>query len=426
MTYNGDDIARDRYGKPILDRYGRPVRKRRMPSTPRNPQPLQRRPRRDDARREPAPAQRPRQYIPPAQPERPAYQPTYQPARPPQQRPQAYQQPVYQQPAYQPPAQPAYQQPTRQPVSAPPRRRRKAMRPRGCLGMLAFLVVTLLVLTVATFLWADTKLTRVEAMPAQSIKDTAGTNWLLVGSDSRQGLSQEEIDKLQTGDDIGIGRTDTIMLLHIPKSGQPTLVSIPRDSYVNIPGYGQDKINSAFTNGGPQLLTTTVEQATGLHIDHYAEIGFGGFAGMVDAVGGVNICVEQPIDDDVINYHVPAGCQDMDGPSALSFVRTRHSAMGDLDRVQRQRQFFSALMDKATSAGTLANPFRVFPLITKVGSSFIVGEGDHSWDLARLALAMRSGVKNETVPIGGFGDYAVGSVVLWDEAASEALFAGMR
>ncbi|AKK04182.1 LCP family protein [Corynebacterium epidermidicanis] len=403
MTFNGDDIARDRNGNPILDRYGRPVRKRRMPSTPRNPQPPQRRP-----RREPAPeAQRPQQYIPPApQPRQPAYQPR---------------------PTYQPPAQPAYQRPPRPPVSAPPVKRRKALpKPKGCLGTLAFLLVTLLVLTFVTFLWADTKLTRVEALPAQPIKNTAGTNWLLVGSDSRQGLSQEEIDTLQTGDDIGIGRTDTIMLLHIPRSGQPTLVSIPRDSYVNIPGYGQDKINSAFTNGGPQLLTTTVEQATGLRIDHYAEIGFGGFAGMVDAVGGVNICVEQPIDDEVINFHVPAGCQEMDGPTALSFVRTRHSAMGDLDRVQRQRQFFSALMSKATSASTLANPFRVFPLITKAGSSFIVGDGDHSWDLARLALAMRGGVKNETVPVGGFADTAVGSVVLWDEAASEALFAGMR
>lgn len=410
MTHHGDDIARDRNGNPILDRYGRPVRKRRMPSTPRNPQPLQRRPRRDAPPQAPAAQpQRPRQYMPPPRQAQPAYQ---QP-RPAQ--------------SYQPPVQPAYQQPPRQPVAVPPRRRRKAMpRPKGCLGGLGMLVVALLVLTLVTFLWADTKLTRVEALPAQPIKNTAGTNWLLVGSDSRQGLSQEEIDTLQTGDDIGVGRTDTIMLLHIPKSGQPTLVSIPRDSYVSIPGYGHDKINSAFTNGGPQLLTTTVEQATGLRIDHYAEIGFGGFAGMVDAVGGVNICVEQPIDDDVINYHVPAGCQDMDGPSALSFVRTRHSAMGDLDRVQRQRQFFAALMDKATSASTLANPFRVFPLITKVGSSFIVDEGDHSWDLARLALAMRSGVKNETVPVGGFADYAVGSVVLWDEAASEALFAGMR
>lgn len=392
MTY-GDDIARDRNGKPILDRYGRPVRRRKLPSTPRNPQPLQRRPRREQAQ-QPVQPERPRQYIPP------------QPA-----------------PRYQPPAAP---QPVYRPTSSSPRRRRKAPSVFGCMRGLLTLCVVMAVLLVGTFFWADTKLTRVAALPTQQIANTAGTNWLLVGSDSRQGLSEKEIAQLNTGGDIGAGRTDTIMLLHIPNSGQSTLISIPRDSYVNIPGHGQDKINAAFTVGGPQLLTHTVEQSTGLHIDHYAEIGFGGFAEMVDAVGGVTICVDEPIADDVISLYLDAGCQKMDGPTALSYVRTRATPLGDLDRVERQRKFFAALMEKSTSPATILNPFRSVPLISEVGGAFIVGKRDHAWHLARIALALRGGLRTETMPLGGFANTEVGSVVLWDEAASEALLGPLR
>jgi hypothetical protein len=111
----------------------------------------------------------------------------------------------------------------------------------------------------------------------------SGTNWLLVGSDSRADLTPQEQSELSTGGDLGNGRTDTILLVHIPgiRSAEPTtMVSIPRDSYVNIPGWGMDKINVAFAEGGAALLAQTVEEATGLHLDHYAEIGFGGFGGV--------------------------------------------------------------------------------------------------------------------------------------------------
>ncbi len=117
-----------------------------------------------------------------------------------------------------------------------------------------------------------------------------GTTWLLVGSDSRQDLSPEQQAELATGGDVGNGRTDTILLVHVPglvSSAPTTMVSIPRDSYVSIPGYGEDKINAAFSIGGAPLLAQTVEGATGMRLDHYAEIGFDGFADMVDAVGGV-------------------------------------------------------------------------------------------------------------------------------------------
>ena len=189
---------------------------------------------------------------------------------------------------------------------------------------------------------------------------------------------------------MGAGRTDTIMLLHIPRlgGGETRLISIPRDSLVTVPGYGENKINAAFAYGGPQLLTETVEAETGLHIDHYAEIGMGGLARLVDAVGGVELCPEYPIDDPLANLDVQAGCQNMDGPTALGYVRTRATPMGDLDRVERQREFFAALMGEIASPGTLINPVRMFSLINSGAATFTVGENDHVWHLARVALAI--------------------------------------
>src|SRR5699024_2957898 len=227
-------------------------------------------------------------------------------------------------------------------------------------------------LACALCFWTDSQLSRTDALPPGNASSGSGTNWLLVGSDSRQGLSEEEQAALGTGGDVGIGRTDTIMLLHIPRSGTAQLVSIPRDSYVNVPGFGSDKINAAFTYGGPQLLAQTVEEATGVGIDHYAEIGMGGLANVVDSVGGVEICVKEAITDPLAGIDLAAGCQDLEGADALGYVRTRATAQGDLDRVQRQREFFAALLDKITSPATLINPIRTISLINNTSQSFMV------------------------------------------------------
>lgn len=293
----------------------------------------------------------------------------------------------------------------------------------GCTG---WIVIALVIALVVFVFWTDSRLSRTDALPVGSSSSGSGTNWLLVGSDSRQGLSEEDQATLGTGGDVGVGRTDTIMVLHIPNSGTAQLVSIPRDSYVNVPGFGEDKINAAFTYGGPQLLAQTVEQATGLGIDHYAEIGMGGLANVVDAVGGVNICVDEPIMDPLAGIDLAAGCQDLEGADALGYVRTRATAMGDLDRVERQREFFAALLDKITSPSTLANPFRAVSLVNHTAQSFMVNEDDHVWHLARVALAMSSGVETQTIPVGGFMDTAVGNVVLWDEAGAQELFSSMQ
>ena len=295
----------------------------------------------------------------------------------------------------------------------------------GCVGCLGWPLAVLVVLLLVIAFWADAQLTRVASEPEAPIGSTKGTNWLLVGSDSRVGLSEEDIARLGTGGDIGTGRTDAIMLLHL-EGTSAQLISIPRDSYVDVPGFGQDKINAAFTYGGPQLLTHTVEANTGVSIDHYAEVGMGGLANIVDAIGGVELCPSEPIDDPLANLNVGAGCQEMDGANALGYVRTRATAMGDLDRVERQREFFSALMHEATNPSTLLNPFDVFPMISSVSKSFTVGESDHVWHLARLALSMGTGVETKTVPVGGFADTDVGNVVLWDEIEAENLWNSLR
>lgn len=386
-------------GRPLKDRYGRPIRRR--PRTNRS-EPQQHIPRQE------TPTRYPSQYR--AQQQRSAQQPPQQ--RPPQQLQQRYQ------------PQQAQQPPRRH--SKPHSRRKKTNPVKRFIGCAGIFVLFVVVCSLIFALWADTRLTRVDALPDEQVANTSGTNWLLVGSDSRQGLSEEDQQALGTGGDVGEGRTDTIMLLHIPRSGQAQLVSIPRDSYVEVPGFGMDKINAAFAYGGPKLLTQTVEGNTGLHIDHYAEIGMGGLANVVDSVGGVDICVAEPINDPLAGIDLQEGCQKLEGSDALGYVRTRATAMGDLDRVQRQREFFAALLDKITSPATLINPFRSISLINQTASSFIVGDGDHVWHLARVALAMGSGVDTETVPIGGFQDTVVGNVVLWDDEGAQQLWDSMK
>lgn len=225
--------------------------------------------------------------------------------------------------------------------------------------------MVLLLLVVGGAVWADTSLSRVDALGNYEGRpaDTPGTNWLLVGSDSRTGLTPEQEAELATGGDIGAGRTDTILLIHVPASGPTTMVSLPRDWYVPIPGNGTDKLNASFSLGGAPLLVQTVEGVTGLRIDHYAEVGFGGFADMVDAIGGVDICVPYDIVDPLAGIDLRAGCQELSGPQALGFVRSRATALADIDRMNNQRLFLSSLLSKATSPTTFLNPFRAVPLV---------------------------------------------------------------
>jgi LCP family protein required for cell wall assembly len=276
-------------------------------------------------------------------------------------------------------------------------------------------------------IWLDTTLHRKPVLADYPNRPGPGrgTNWLLVGSDSRDGLTPEQQQDLATGGDVGSSRTDTILLIHIPTLGSSapaTVVSIPRDSFVSIPGQGKDKINSAFAIGGASLLIQTVEQTTGLRLDHYGEIGFSGFAVVVDALGGVTACPTAPIDDPLAGLDVPAGCQKLNGREALGYVRTRDTPRADLDRMVNQRQFISALLHRATSPSVWLNPWRWYSVPHAAADALTVDQGDHVWDLARLGWALHRATTMLTVPIAEFTTNSAGSVVVWNHDVAGQLF----
>jgi LCP family protein required for cell wall assembly len=275
---------------------------------------------------------------------------------------------------------------------------------------------------VAVPIWAIGRIDEVDAEPGgERPGNTLGSTYLLVGSDSREGLSREEQRQLHTGDAAG-QRTDTIMLLHEPAFGGETLlISLPRDSLVSIPGYGDgQKLNAAYSYGGPDLLVKTVENETGLYVDNYIEIGFGGFVDLVDAVGGIEICPKQAMHDPQAGLKIPKGCQEADGETALGYARSRKLyGTGDIGRAEAQREVISKVANKAASPWTFINPFRYFA-VNKAGSEAVrVGENVGPIDMARFAWAVRKVSNGDgktcTVPI-------VDLAVTWDEERAGALF----
>ena len=316
-------------------------------------------------------------------------------------------------------------------MPAPPR----ARRPRHTLRRVVALVVTLGLLWTIGTVWALratwSSVGRVESTPAGGhIADTAGSNYLMVGSDGRTDLSPEERKKLGTGWAEG-ARTDSIMLLHTG-TGEPTLLSIPRDSYVEIPGQGMNKINAAFAIGGPPLLAATVEKATGLRVDGYVEIGFGGFADLVDSVGGVRMCLPTAISDEKAHIDLPAGCQVLDGTESLGYVRMRYSdPEGDLGRVKRQRAFLGALMGKLATPANVLLPWRLHSVGTAGGQAVTIGAEDgllSTIGAFRGLRAVAGGSGNSvTVPVSNPGlPTPVGQAVEWDATKSAALFTALR
>jgi LCP family protein required for cell wall assembly len=312
-----------------------------------------------------------------------------------------------------------------EPGGRPPRRRRRF----GWGKRLLILFAVLLLIVVGLLIFWDTRLTRVNALKNYDGRPTSsGTNWLLIGSDSREGLSDQQKKDLATGSAAG-SRTDTIMLVHVGSAGT-SLVSLPRDTYVPIAGHGRNKLNAAYSIGGASLLTRTVEETTGLRIDHFAQIGFGGFASMVDTIGGVRLCLPDPINDPKAGLDLKAGCQTLNGPQALGYVRTRAFANADLDRVRHQREFLAALVSQSAAPGVLLNPFKAVPLGTNAVDTLTVDNGTHIWSVARLGLALRglSGGKGvtTTVPIGSTGVVSgAGDVVYWDRANASRLFGAL-
>jgi LCP family protein required for cell wall assembly len=309
----------------------------------------------------------------------------------------------------------------------------KARRPRRWGRRIGVALLVLVVLLVGLGVWVDSRLNRVDALVDYAGRPAAtpGADWLIVGSDSRQGLDEARRRELGTGQAAG-RRADTMMLLHIPRgTGKPVLISLPRDSYVPIPGHGRNKLNAAYAFGGPQLLSHTVEQVTGIRLDRYMEVGFDGFASVVDAVGGVQICPKTAMRDPMAGLNVKAGCQVASSKTALAYVRARHSGNGDLDRVQRQQEFLGSLIGKSTSPAVLLNPFRSVPLLLRGTEAVAVDQAAHVHNLIRFPFAMRDisngGGIATTVPVAGTATVGgAGSVVQWDRQRASALFEALQ
>ncbi|MBC9728582.1 LCP family protein [Streptomyces sp. TRM68367] len=319
--------------------------------------------------------------------------------------------------------------PTREPRPAPNWRRRFK---RTAIILVMVLVVT----TVGTYFWADSKLHRdVDLSKVIDRPETGeGTNYLIVGSDSRAGLSDEQKKKLHTGSAEG-KRTDSMMILHTGSNGD-TLLSLPRDSNVTIPSFKgsdsgklypatgrQTKLNAAYAEDGPELLVRTVEANTGLHIDHYVEIGFAGFANIVDAVGGVEMDIPQNIKDAKSGADLKKGKQTLNGEQALAFVRTRYALAGsDLDRTKNQQRFLSALANQVATPSTIMNPFKLYPTMGAGLDSLVVDKDTGLWDLASMFWAMKSvsGGEGKSMNMPISGNTANGNLQ-WDTAKVKQL-----
>jgi LCP family protein required for cell wall assembly len=302
---------------------------------------------------------------------------------------------------------------------------RPGRRGRRIALIIGIVALVLIAGTGGMYFWINGKLNRSVALPAYSGM-SAGTNWLITGSDSRQGLSRAQIDALHVGFDFGTLNSDSIMLLHIG-SGRPVLISIPRDSYVPIPGHGDYKINAALAYGGPMLLIQTVEEVTGLRIEHYMGIGFGGLVDVVNNIGGVRICVPAALHDTRSGLNLSKGCHTLDGAQALSFVRDRHSfATEDLQRIQDQRAFLKALLAKATAPGVYLNPFTSVPFASAAAGSISVDKGTNAYDLLQAAFALRD-PETGTVPIAKANYFTnAGDSVLWNKAQATELFNALK
>lgn len=279
-----------------------------------------------------------------------------------------------------PPYGPPGQQPPRSTGSG---RRSRWKRPRTWIFLVLALVLLWVVYIVAVPIFTWTKVDKIAFEPdGDRPDDQPGTTYLMVGNDSRAGLTEEERKKYATGNPSS-SLADTILVLHTG-SEKDVLLSFPRDWIVD----GR-KINGYWDPGDPTELVKALEQQTGIRIDEYVEIGLGGVAGVVDAVGGIEICPKEKIKDPKAGLDLEKkGCQEADGEVALAYARTRATTRGDLDRVGRQREVVAAIGEKVLSPWSVVNPVRWWQLNQAIPDFFAFGEGTGQLDVARWALAL--------------------------------------
>jgi LCP family protein required for cell wall assembly len=318
-----------------------------------------------------------------------------------------------------------------QPVSSRPRgflRRHKA---------LTVLVVLSLVLAGGVFGWAaylnhelaavprfDANLDR-PGRPARVAGESV--NILLAGVDDGHGTDLRKM--LESGDwKPGVFRSDTIMVLHLNADRTAAqLVSIPRDSYVDVDGYGRTKINASFSYGGPQLLAKTVENYTGIYLDHIAVIDLAGFAGVTRAIGGVDVYVPETVTNTISGDTWTRGWHHIEGDEALHYVRQRYGLPGgDFDRIQRQQNFLRAVLEKVASQGVLANPFKLTSLVSQLSGLLVVDDTFTAGTMRSMALSSRNirprDIRFATVPYLGTATIDGASVVRLDGPETRAMF----
>lgn len=290
--------------------------------------------------------------------------------------------------------------------------------------------------------------------------DDGAIDILLVGMDSRADahgnpLSAEELATLRAGDDVSTN-TDTIILVRVPNNGKSaSAISIPRDSYVQAPGLGKTKINGVYgqvkeekrvrlvesgvdpaqaeaqgTEAGREALIKTVADLTGVTVDHYAEIGLLGFALITDALGGVNVCLKEPVYEPLSGADFPAGRQNLDGPQALSFVRQRHDLpRGDLDRVVRQQVVMASLAHQVVSGKTLSSPATMNRLKQAIQRSVVLSSGWDIIDFVQQLEKLAAGkIAFATIPVldeSGWSDDGMHSVVRVDPHQVQEWVAGL-
>ncbi|WP_231629797.1 LCP family protein, partial [Streptomyces clavuligerus] len=329
---------------------------------------------------------------------------------------------------------------TRQPVVV--------VRPRW--GLRLATVLSMLVLGAgaighAALTSLDTRINRVDPFRDMKNRPAAGhgMNILVVGTDGRDRIGAEEKEKYRLGG-APCHCTDTIMLVHLSDdSGRASVVSLPRDSYAEVPEHTDEntgkhhaahpvKLNAAYAEGGPSLTVRTVEHMTKVKIDHYLEVDFTSFMKTVDAVGGVEICTARPMADRYTGLALTAGRHRLNGGQALQYVRSRHvDGAADLGRMGRQQRFVAALIQQASSSGVLLNPVRFREVAATMLGSVRADEGFGSDEMLALGAAMRgfSAASSEftSVPIGAMETVpGIGATVKWDTAKAERLFRMVR
>ena len=291
----------------------------------------------------------------------------------------------------------------------------------GVIGAVILLIAALVLAVFGAWGWVDGKLNKADWLTTAA--DTPASTWLILGSDERDGSTN-----FGGVDDVSGYRTDTILVLIKPKSGPRSLISIPRVSLMNVDDQYM-KINAVAQLVGKKALVGEIEQLTGQKIDHVAQVKFGGLQKVVDALGGVELCYDQDVQDAYSGLNWTAGCHNADGSTALSFSRMRYAdATGDFGRNARQRQVISAIVKKASSKETLTNP-KTVTTMAEAGLSALTVDGKTTpLTLVNMALAFKDATGSKGISGNVYWsnpDYyvdGVGSSVLLDDAKNTELF----